>query len=225
MSLLSSAGSTLAAGGRDAVVIGESVERVRLALGILSLGARASFCSACTTSALVTSTSTVSDVFHCEPSSSFTSAFSLAGRVQISSWALQATDERARAFPPRVLSTVAIVTGRWFSSVMRSRAVMVSRREFAFTSGSVCVRCMGSASLAWSSASTWTKCFASTGEKFARSAACAKGAMCLGESRASSICVRLTATYFQRSGQTIRQRTFGGAWAVELQQLQSVALL
>lgn len=73
--MLKSAGSALAVGGMDAVVMGESFVRVRLGLGIASFEVRASFCSACTTSAPVTRISTWGGGFHWAPRSSCTSTF------------------------------------------------------------------------------------------------------------------------------------------------------
>lgn len=85
ISLLNSAGSAFAVGGMEAEVMGESVVRVRLGLGIASLDVRASFCSACTTSAPVTRISTLAGGFHCAPNSSCTSTFLSAGCVHSNS--------------------------------------------------------------------------------------------------------------------------------------------
>lgn len=226
ISLLNSAESAFAVGGMEAEVMGESVVRVRLGLGIASLDVRASFCSACTTSAPVTRISTLAGGFHCAPNSSCTSTFLSAGCVHSNSWALRAVDERARALPSRVLSTVAIDTERRLRSAIRSRTGMRSKRASALTMGICDVMRMGGASVARSSAKTCTTCLARTGEKLARSAARANGAMCLGGSRARNICVsRLACTYLEGSRKGVGERCLGLARCVELQTLRRLARL
>lgn len=83
---------------------------------------------------------------------------------------------------------------------------------------------MGSASAARSSAKTCTTCLARTGEKLARSAARANGAICFGGSRARNICVSQPVhTYLEGGRKRVGERCLGLARCVELQALGRLA--